>query len=99
MDSYRLLQLIDIFKVTPNFQLYGQTGRVFLNKKHIPSMFKNNNNVNVDNLLEYTTEPYFIPEDTSLLSQLIIFKKEKKRIGCVVNEYGCLLYTSDAADE
>ena len=34
------------------------------------------------------TEPYFIPEDTSLLSQLITFKKEKKRIGCVVNEYG-----------
>ena len=33
MDSYRLLQLIDIFKVTPNFQLHGQTGRVFLNKK------------------------------------------------------------------
>ena len=60
----------------------------FLNKKHIPSMVRNNNNVNVENLLEYTTEPYFIPEDTSLLSQLIIFKKEKKRIGCVVNEYG-----------
>ena len=60
----------------------------FLNKKHIPSMVKNNNNVNVENLLEYTTEPYFIPEDTSLLSQLITFKKEKKRIGCVVNEYG-----------
>ena len=31
---------------------------------------------------------YYIPEDTSLLSQLIIFKKEKKRIGCVVDEYG-----------
>ena len=31
---------------------------------------------------------YYIPEDTSLLSQLIIFKKEKRRIGCVVDEYG-----------
>ena len=60
----------------------------FLNKKHIPSMVKNNNSIKVEKLLEYTTEPYFIPEDTSLLSQLIIFKKEKKRIGCVVNEYG-----------
>ena len=29
-----------------------------------------------------------VPEDTSLLSQLITFKKEKKRIGCVVDEYG-----------
>ena len=60
----------------------------FLNKKHIPSMVKDNNIIKVEKLLEYTTEPYFIPEDTSLLSQLIIFKKEKKRIGCVVNEYG-----------
>ena len=60
----------------------------FLNKKHIPSMVRNNNTIKIENLLEYITEPYFIPEDTSLLSQLITFKKEKKRIGCVVNEYG-----------
>ena len=51
-------------------------------------MVQNNKIIKVEKLLEYTTEPYFIPEDTSLLSQLIIFKKEKKRIGCVVNEYG-----------
>ena len=60
----------------------------FLNKKHIPYMVRNNNTIKIENLLEYITEPYFIPEDTSLLSQLITFKKEKKRIGCVVNEYG-----------
>ena len=60
----------------------------FLNKKHIPSMIQNNDIINIDALLDYVTEPYFIPEDTSLLSQLITFKKEKKRIGCVVDEYG-----------
>ena len=60
----------------------------FLNKKHIPSMIENNGFIKVDKLLTYISEPYFIPEDTSLLSQLIIFKKEKKRIGCVVDEYG-----------
>ena len=60
----------------------------FLNKKHIPSMIQNNDIINIDTLLDYVTEPYFIPEDTSLLSQLITFKKEKKRIGCVVDEYG-----------
>ena len=60
----------------------------FLNKKHIPSMVKSNNHIKIEKLLEYIVEPYFIPEDTSLLSQLIIFKKEKKRIGCVVDEYG-----------
>jgi len=60
----------------------------FLNKKHIPSMVKSNNHIKIEKLLEYIVEPYFIPEDTSLLSQLIIFKKERKRIGCVVDEYG-----------
>ena len=60
----------------------------FLNKKHIPSITRNKNHIEIKRLLEYVVEPYFIPEDTSLLSQLIIFKKEKKRIGCVVDEYG-----------
>ena len=52
----------------------------FLNKKHIPSMIENNGFIKVDKLLTYISEPYFIPEDTSLLSQLIIFKKEKKEL-------------------
>ena len=60
----------------------------FFNKKHIPSMIENCTNINKESLLIFSNEPYFIPEDTSLLSQLITFKKEKKRIGCVVDEYG-----------
>ena len=51
-------------------------------------MRRNKNQIEIKILLEYVVEPYFIPEDTSLLSQLITFKKEKKRIGCVVDEYG-----------
>ena len=50
------------------------------------------NDINIvlpsNQLISCLSEPYYIPEDTSLLSQLIIFKKEKKRIGCVVDEYG-----------
>ena len=60
----------------------------FFNKKHIPSMIENCTDINKESLLTFSNEPYFIPEDTSLLSQLITFKKEKKRIGCVVDEYG-----------
>ena len=41
-----------------------------LNKKHIPSMIQNNDIINIDALLDYVTEPYFIPEDTSLLIKL-----------------------------
>ena len=60
----------------------------FINKKHVPALLKKNSTINADQLVSCLSEPYYIPEDTSLLSQLIIFKKEKKRIGCVVDEYG-----------
>ncbi len=60
----------------------------FINKKHVPALLKVNNLISVEQLISCLSEPYYIPEDTSLLSQLIIFKKEKKRIGCVVDEYG-----------
>ena len=39
-------------------------------------------------------DPYFIPEGTTLTVQLLNFQREKHRIGLVVDEYGCLLYTS-----
>tara|TARA_B100001057_G_scaffold318025_1_gene318290 strand:- start:2376 stop:3635 length:1260 start_codon:yes stop_codon:yes gene_type:complete len=60
----------------------------FINKKHVPALIKDKNEISVNELKSCLDEPYYIPEDTSLLSQLIIFKKEKKRIGCVVDEYG-----------
>ena len=39
-------------------------------------------------LIQETEEPYFVPEGTPLHTQLINFKKEKRRIGLVVDEYG-----------
>ncbi len=60
----------------------------FINKKHVPGLIKDKSEIDINELLSCLSEPYYIPEDTSLLSQLIIFKKEKKRIGCVVDEYG-----------
>ena len=39
-------------------------------------------------LIQETEEPYFVPEGTPLPTQLINFKKEKQRIGLVVDEYG-----------
>ena len=60
----------------------------FINKKHVPALLKENNIIKANQLNSCLSEPYYIPEDTSLLSQLITFKKEKKRIGCVVDEYG-----------
>lgn len=39
-------------------------------------------------LIQETEEPYFVPEGTPLHTLLIHFKKEKQRIGLVVDEYG-----------
>lgn len=39
-------------------------------------------------LLQLTQEPYFVPENTPLQTQLVNFQKKKQRIGLVVDEYG-----------
>ena len=44
-----------------------------------------------DSLLEACNEPYFIPENTPLSTQLVKFQKHKRRIGIVVDEYGDVL--------
>ena len=40
------------------------------------------------NLLEYSQKPWFIPESTTLASQLMEFKKRKEHFSIVVDEYG-----------
>ena len=42
------------------------------------------------NILEVLQEPWFIPETTSLLSQLNAFREKQKQIALVVDEYGVL---------
>jgi Mg2+/Co2+ transporter CorB len=39
-------------------------------------------------ILQLTEDPYYVPEGTQLPVQLLNFKKEKKRIALVVDEYG-----------
>ena len=59
----------------------------FLHKRQVIEMLIADE-ISKDKIIEKINPPYFIPEDTSLTSQLIEFKKEKKRIGFVVDEYG-----------
>ena len=47
--------------------------------------------LNRESLLAVMAEPYFIPQGTPLNTQLLNFKKTKRRIGLVVDEYGDLL--------
>jgi len=44
--------------------------------------------INVRKIKELIREPYFIPEGTPLSQQLEHFKKQKRRLGIVVDEYG-----------
>ncbi len=44
-----------------------------------------------EDLLKQTSEAYFVPEGTPLDIQLVNFKKEKRRVALVVDEYGDLL--------
>lgn len=46
--------------------------------------------LNLDNLLNITDSPYFIPEETPLNVQILNFQKMKKRSCFVVDEYGDL---------
>ena len=41
-----------------------------------------------DDIIQELSEPYFIPESTSLHQQLINFQKKKQRVAFVVDEYG-----------
>ena len=44
--------------------------------------------VNKAELVQLTSEAYFVPESTPLTTQLINFQKQKRRIALVVDEYG-----------
>jgi Mg2+/Co2+ transporter CorB len=44
--------------------------------------------LNKETLLEAAEEIYYVPEETPLNIQLLNFRREKRRIGLVVNEYG-----------
>ncbi len=59
----------------------------FLHKRMVIKMLREGE-ITKEKILENLKPAYFIPEDTSLTSQLITFKRMKKRIGFVVDEYG-----------
>lgn len=60
------------------------------------------NTLNKNMLLSKLTEPYFIPEGTSLNRQLINFQAKRERIALIVDEYGDiqgLITTEDVVRE
>lgn len=50
--------------------------------------FVNNGKVEVEDLIENSYEPYFVPAGTPLSTQLRNFQRQNERLGLVVDEYG-----------
>ena len=46
---------------------------------------------NKNMILDHLKKPWFIPETTNLLDQLVLFKKKKEHLSFVIDEYGELL--------
>ena len=44
--------------------------------------------LSIESIKRFSNEPYFIPENTKLSTQLLNFQKAKRRLGFVVDEYG-----------
>ncbi len=59
---------------------------VALMRKILPLIL--NDDFTPESLVELTRDGYFIPEGTPLTTQLINFRKNRRRIGFVVDEYG-----------
>ncbi|TNF87393.1 MAG: HlyC/CorC family transporter [Gammaproteobacteria bacterium] len=59
---------------------------VALMRKILPLLLKDD--FTPETLVDLTREGYFIPEGTPLTTQLLNFRKNKRRVGFVVDEYG-----------
>ncbi len=61
-----------------------------LHVRRVPALLQRDE-FNSEDLRELLQEPYFIPSDTTLLSQLQQFQERHLRLGLIVDEYGELL--------
>lgn len=50
-----------------------------------------NDSINHEGIQEVMRPPYFVPESTTLNSQLLNFQRQKRRTGLVVDEYGDIM--------
>lgn len=62
-----------------------------LHTRNIISLLANTNILNAQSIIRAMNEPYFIPEGTTLHTQLLNFQRNKRRMALVVDEYGDVL--------
>lgn len=59
-------------------------------KDLVKSLYDNNFNYTQLNIMNFTTEPWFIPDQAFISDQLHFFKEKKSHIALVIDEYGDL---------
>jgi Mg2+/Co2+ transporter CorB len=52
------------------------------------ALLNEDEDLTVEHFRELLTEPYFIPQDTGVFTQLQYFQENKERLGIIVDEYG-----------
>ena len=59
-----------------------------LHVRHAIALLNEENALTIGHFRELLTTPYFIPQDTSVFTQLQYFQENKERLGIIVDEYG-----------
>jgi len=68
----------------------GEINRIagILHVRKAVALLNETEDLTVDHFRELLTEPYFIPRDTGVFTQLQYFQENKERLGIIVDEYG-----------
>lgn len=68
----------------------GEINRIvgILHVRKAVALLNQEEELTADHFRELLTEPYFIPQETRLFTQLQYFQENKERLGIIVDEYG-----------
>jgi Mg2+/Co2+ transporter CorB len=68
----------------------GEINRIvgILHVRKAVALLNQADELTVDHFRALLTEPYFIPQDTAVFTQLQYFQENKERLGIIVDEYG-----------
>ena len=68
----------------------GEINRIvgILHVRKAVALLNEEDDLTIDHFRELLTEPYFIPQDTGIFTQLQYFQENKERLGIIVDEYG-----------
>jgi Mg2+/Co2+ transporter CorB len=68
----------------------GEINRIvgILHVRKAVALLNQTDELTVEHFRELLTEPYFIPQDTGVFTQLQYFQENRERLGIIVDEYG-----------